>query len=446
MPDPDTVLLVDFGASRIKAVLWSLIQSRILGTRECPSPVLQRGQQGEAVGDPEQYWQALEATAGLLAELDDSVQDLWICAEMHGFMLADPVSAKPVTPYISWQDQRACYRAGKGLSKLEELQQSIAPLLYSEGGMRLRPGLPIANLACMGHELADSSQFLTLVDWLLLRGGESAPCCHVTMAAGTGLYSLADKNWSDILMGQAGITSLNLRMPPVNHDVSSPIGKITLKRRSLRVWGGLGDLQAAAHGMGFPNKAPVLVNLGTGSQVMVAAQSPISDVELRICAEGQLAHAITHIPSGRALNTFASLIDDCAHIGGGLPFFWRVFSSLNAQQVLDADSCVDLNTFSSSWRYEDGGKISRITEGKFTSVSFISALAKSWLTQYAQALGTMAKSTSGAHFLLGGGLSRRAAFIPLVLESMLASKSIEVPLRTGEETLDGLLSLAEATY
>jgi sugar (pentulose or hexulose) kinase len=249
MPDPDTVLLVDFGASRIKAVLWSLIQSRILGTRECPSPVLQRGQQGEAVGDPEQYWQALEATAGLLAELDDSVQDLWICAEMHGFMLADPVSAKPVTPYISWQDQRACYRAGKGLSKLEELQQSIAPLLYSEGGMRLRPGLPIANLACMGHELADSSQFLTLVDWLLLRGGESAPCCHVTMAAGTGLYSLADKNWSDILMGQAGITSLNLRMPPVNHDVSSPIGKITLKRRSLRVWGGLGDLQAAAHGL-----------------------------------------------------------------------------------------------------------------------------------------------------------------------------------------------------
>jgi len=29
---------------------------------------------------------------------------------------------------------------------------------------------------------------------------------------------------------------------------------------------------------------------------------------------------------------------------------------------------------------------------------------------------------------------------------MLSSNSIEVPLRTGEETLDGLLSLAEATY
>lgn len=443
---PDTVLLVDFGASRIKAVLWSLSQSRVLGTHECPSPVLQRGPQGEAVGDPEQYWQALEAAVGALAELDDSVKDLWLCAEMHGFMLADPVSAKPITPYISWQDQRACHHVGKGGSKLEELQQTIAPLLHSEGGMRLRPGLPIANLACMGHELAGSSQFLTLVDWLLLRGGESSPRCHVTLAAGTGLYSLANKNWSDNLMAQAGIASLNLQMLSVSHDVSYPIGKITIKGRSLRVWGGLGDLQAAAHGMGFPHKASVLVNLGTGSQVMVTAQSPIPAVELRICAEGQLAHAITHIPSGRALNTFASFIDDCAHVGGGLPFFWRVFSGLNAQQVLDADPCIDLNTFSSSWRYVDGGKISHIAEGKFTSVSFITALAKSWLTQYAQALGSMAALPSGTSFLLGGGLSRRAAFIPLVLESLLARKSIDVSLRTGEETLDGLLSLAEATY
>lgn len=442
----DSVVLLDFGASRTKAVLWSLSQSRTIGTRECPSPILKRGPQGEAVGDPEQYWRALESTAGALAELDDSIQDIWLCAEMHGFMLADPVSAKPVTPYISWQDQRACHQTEKSISKLQELQQTMSSLLQSEGGMRLRPGLPIANLACLPRDLAGSMQFLTLVDWLLLRGGESFPRCHATMAAGTGLYSLADKIWSDNLMRQAGIASLNLRMPHVNHDVSSPIGSITLKGRTLRVWGGLGDLQAAAHGMGFPNKAPVLVNLGTGSQVMVAAQSPISDVELRICAEGQLAHAITHIPSGRALNTFASFIDDCASVGGGQPFFWRVFSGLNAQQVLDADPCVDLNIFSSSWRYLEGGNISRINEGKFTSVSFIAALAKSWLIQYAQALSSMASPTSTTHFLLGGGVSRRAAFIPLVLETMLSSKSIEVPLRTGEETLDGLLSLAEATY
>lgn len=442
----DSIVLLDFGASRTKAVLWSRSQSRTIGSRECSSPTLKRGPKGEVVGDPEQYWRTLELTAGALAELDDSIQDIWLCAEMHGFMLADPVSAKPVTPYISWQDQRACHQTEKGISKLQELQQTTSSLLQSEGGMRLRPGLPIANLACLGSELAGSMQFLTLVDWLLLRGGEPSPRCHATLAAGTGLYSLADKIWSDNLMTQAGIAPLNLRMPQVNHDVSSPIGSITLKGRSLRVWGGLGDLQAAAHGMGFPNKAPVLVNLGTGSQVMVAAQSPISDVELRICAEGQLAHAITHIPSGRALNTFASFIDDCANVGGGQPFFWRVFSGLNVQQVLDAEPCVDLNTFSSSWRYLEGGNISGIYEGKFTSAWFIAALAKSWLIQYAQALSSMASLTSRAHFLLGGGLSRRAAFIPLVLETLLSSKSIEVPLRTGEETLDGLLSLAEATY
>jgi len=442
-----SVMLVDFGASRVKAVLWSLTQSRVLGSKEYPSPVLKRGPKGEAVGDPEQYWQALEATAGILAQFDDSVHDIWLCAEMHGFLLADAVTAKPVTPYISWQDQRACHRVGDGLSTLDELQQSMAALLHSEGGMRLRPGLPIVNLACMRHELKASGpmQFLTLVDWLLVRGGESSPRCHVTLAAGTGLYSLDRRNWFDDLFGQAGITTLNLSLPPVKQDLSSPIGEINLKGRSLRVWGGLGDLQAAAHGMGFPRAAPILINLGTGSQVMVSSQTLKRDVELRICAEGQLAQAVTHIPSGRALNTFATFIDDCARVGGGLPFFWRVFAGLNANKVLDADPCIDLNTFSSSWRYVDGGKISRIAEGQFSSESFITALAKSWLIQYVWALGNLSAPASCAKFLLGGGLSRRANFIPLVLESMLARKSIAVRHRTGEETLDGLLLLAEAT-
>lgn len=442
---PDSVVLVDFGASRIKAVHWSLARGRTLASRECASPALRRGLHGEAEGDPEHYWQALEATAGLLAQADSSVADLWLCSEMHGFMLASPESSMPLTPYISWQDQRASHRREGNSSRLDDLQKSLAPALMRETGMRLRPGLPIVNLASMVSELCriGPARLLTLVDWLLVRGGETAPRCHSTIAAGTGLYSIAAATWSENLMRLAGIDMAALSMPTLQANHAAPIGTIKLGGRPIRVWGGLGDLQAAAHGMGFPQLAPALVNLGTGSQVMALTSTLTEGMEIRPCARGELAHAITHIPSGRALNAYASFIDECARAGGGDPVFWRMFSELSADEVLAADPCIDLNIFSAAWRYSGGGSITHISESKFSLHWFMLSLARSWLTQHAEALASIPAKLPGTSFLLGGGLSRRSTFITTVLESLLGRQLLSVPLRTGEETLDGLLKLAE---
>jgi sugar (pentulose or hexulose) kinase len=443
---PDFVILVDFGASRIKAVLWSIKESCVIAHRECPSPTLQYGPRGEVTGNPENYWKSLEETAGQLAQFNHSVKDIWICSEMHGFMLADQGDFQPLTPYISWQDHRATYCDSPGLNTLERLRPIIDNLLFTESGMHLRPGLPIINLAAICKEVNfKSSLFLTLTDWLLVRGGEFFPKCHPSLACSTGLFSLKSFDWSEKLLRSIGISKQSLLMPSINKDLGSPIGSINLKERKLRVWGGIGDLQAAAHGIGFPHKASTIINLGTGSQVMVHVQPLNNDFEIRMTVDGDFVNAITHIPSGRALNTFAAFIDDCAQYGGGHAFFWRIFSELNADKVLLADPCVDLNVFDSSWRYSDGGRIVRIMDKGLSPESFIASLAKSWLIQYHHALSSVYElnQNSNQHYLLGGGLARRASFIPNVLDSLLGKKSLETKLRTGEETLEGLLILAE---
>jgi len=443
---PDSVILIDFGASRIKAVHWSLARGRVIASRECPAPALRHGTHGQAEGDPEHYWQALEATAGQLFATDLRVRDLWVCTEMHGFVLADPNDPKPVTPYISWQDQRACHKAGQEFSILEKLAPHGSSMM-AEAGIRLCPGLPIVNLAAIMAE-ADkpaTARFLTLTDWLLVRGGERCPRCHPTLAAGTGFYSLNKRDWSPMLMRLAGIDPSKLLMPAILGESTLHVGTISLHNRPIRVWGGLGDLQAAAHGAGFPGKSSVLINLGTGGQVMALTSSKTENIEIRLCANGEIAHAVTHIPSGRALNTFASFIDGCVRLGGGQPLFWQVFAELTVEEVLAAEAAIDLNVFHSAWNYMRGGSITQINESNFDLRWLMRTLANSWLAQYQDAMTAINAEHPSPTFLVCGGLSRRSKFIPKVLESKLGKQAIECPLRTGEETLDGLLKLAEVS-
>jgi hypothetical protein len=158
---------------------------------------------------------------------------------------------------------------------------------------------------------------------------------------------------------------------------------------------------------------------------------------------GEEFQAVTHIPSGRAINVFASLLDEAARLGGGEPFFWKMFSELEVDEVLNAPASIDLNVFQAAWKYSDGGKVTGIHEHGFGPRGLALAIARSWLQQYVDALETLAPAHPSASFLLTGGLSRRAGFIAPVLEHLLGRTCLEPVLRTGEDTLDGLLSLAE---
>lgn len=440
---PDSVILVDFGASRIKSVLWSFAEGRVTASRESPAPVAKPCVSGEVEFEPEDYWAAFEETAGALARLEPQASDIWLCTEMHGFMLVDSESPTPLTRYISWQDQRTCQPMSSGISTLQTLQPLAESFLHHTG-MRLRAGLPGVNLAHMARlgTLPPNARFATLSDWLLLRAGEAAPETHVTLAAGTGLYSLESRTWFPGVLPDLEPVRTHLRFFPVN-DLSGPLGQVQFASRALQVWGGIGDMQAAAHGGNFPDASSILINLGTGSQVMVLPIRDQHGVDRRLSAMGQLFHAVTHIPSGRALNVFATLLDDCAQMGGGTPFFWKLFAELTAEEVRDAPDFVDLNVFQAAWRYRDGGKVSGIHEHNLGPRKLAQSIVRSWLQQYADALKTISPNHPCTTFLLTGGLSRRAGFIAPVLEYLLGRHCLEPALRTGEDTLDGLLDLAE---
>jgi len=435
------ILLVDFGTSRVKSVVVSLDSGDVLDEAQIASPVPRFGPLGEVEVSAESYWSALEATAGALATRHPQIKALWLCSELHGVIVADPAGV-PITPYISWRDGRASSIDASGSSTFDRMNDR-SELFFSLTGMKLRPGLPILSLAFLAvqNQLPDAFRLFTLSDWLLWRGGERDPGVHVSIAAGTGLYDLGRREWSGPLYELAGLHGRTIVTPRIA-PVGEVAGRIRLGTLDLPVFGCVGDVQSAAAGTGFPKAAQLLVNLGTGSQVLRSTPAIPIGIERRPGADGADFAAITHIPSGRALSVFAELLDGSAKLGGGVPFFWSKFSQLSAAEVLDAKLEVDLNVFEAAWRYRCGGVVGGINEGRFSPADLMAGIARGWLAQYAQAMDRLDPSRQEDTFLVSGGLSRRANFIVPVMSALCGRAARLAEVVTGEETLDGLLALS----
>jgi gluconokinase len=236
------ILLVDFGTSRVKCVVWSPGSRKVLDEAQVASPEPRFGPAGEVEVSAEAYWLALEATAGKLATKHPRIAALWLCTELHGVIVATP-AGEPITPYISWRDARATLIDTSGRSTFDRMSDR-ADQFFSLSGMRLRPGLPILSLAFLiAHgRVPQAFRLFTLPDWLLWRGGERNPAIHVSLAAGTGFYDLDRREWSKPLSDLAGVddrTMIASRIAPAGEVA----GRIRLGGRD---WRGDGGAQPSA--------------------------------------------------------------------------------------------------------------------------------------------------------------------------------------------------------
>ena len=257
------ILIVDLGASRIKSALYVADGLVFLDAEECASPSLESSSELNNIFEipVEKYWEGLLNTAGEIIRRNPgkNIKSLWICSEMHGFVLAD-LKGIAKTPYISWKDQRAIFDGGDGESTFSKLNLKLTSF-KSITGMNLKPGLPILTLAsgvCNGTipELKnikknEKVRVLSLVDWLLYRGGELDPKSNITLAAGLGIYDLKKQTISQEIIGSEYLAPLKISNLDIQKDISKPLGKIKIHNLEISVFGGIGDLQAAIQGGGY---------------------------------------------------------------------------------------------------------------------------------------------------------------------------------------------------
>lgn len=454
-----TILLVDFGATRIKALLFDSIESAIVDKEECVSPSAKsRTSIKNRFEIPiEEYWEALLDTVGkiILRHPKKNIKQLWICSEMHGFVLTN-LDGRAITPYISWKDQRAIFDHLNDESTFEKLKSELNSF-RAITGMNLKSGLPVLTLAS-GFRTASIPELknlnenfevrvLSLVDWLLYRGGEDAPKSSITLAAGLGIYDINNRALSREILNNKFLNFLDISSLEMQSDVSKPLGSIRIFDSEISVFGGIGDFQAAIEGLGLFNNYDAVLNLGTGSQVAVRASNPLehSVNEVRIMPDGSFLNVITHIPCGRALNVFASFLNAFSVGSGGLDLFWKTWSLLSPEAIIKSKLVSNLALFESAWfggsERSPNGSIG-LNEGS-TAHDVLAGIAKSWLLQYVHALNELDPLMRAKKIIVGGGVGQKSKFVIPVLERLMPQRHFYLATTTaGEETFDGLLKLA----
>ncbi len=439
--NPAVISLVDCGTSRIKGARLQAAARHPDEVADLPSPEPRWGPRGECEVDPQAIADGVRQVLKAASHTGSrQAAAIYLCTEMHGFLVADE-QLRPRTAYIGWRDARAAMPDASGRCTLNELEHRIGGRFQAITGMSLRAGLPAVNLAFLEAAglLPERFTFLSLADWIAVSLGQWRHRAHVTMAGSSGLLDIATRRWSVEILEAIGIRRSRIFLPDVAEDEETPIGSATTTSRATPLFAGAGDLQCTALGAGVPWAAEICVNMGTGSQVVTMARTIQPEgAELRPYFAGGMLFARTHIPAGRMLDYFAGFFADVAGTDSKARF-WSLLQSLDAREIGEAPLEVDPNVFPGSWKFGEGGKVTRLREGVLSARSFVASIAKGWLRQYADAISEITGDKPAERVVLAGGLPRRLPWVAAALAA--AARCTVLPLPPGEDTLNGLAFL-----
>ncbi len=256
---------LDVGTSGVKAIAIAPT-GNVLARAERPY-ALSNPRLGWAEQDPEDWWSATQAA---LDDLDFEPAAIGLSGQMHGLVVLD-AAERVLRPAILWNDQRT----GAECAEIEE-RVGLARLIELTGNRALTGFTAPKLLWLRRHEpetYARIRHVLLPKDYVRLRlTGERA--IDVADASGTLLFDVANRRWSDEVLGALELPRAWL---PDAHE-STEIG-------------GAGDQAAGALGVGVDRPGPLSVVLGTSGVVFAALPRYAADREARV-------HAFCHAVPG----------------------------------------------------------------------------------------------------------------------------------------------------
>ena len=326
------ILLIDFGASRIKSSLFNSETEVLSDIFTTPGSFFSKTSKVTLRYINERFHEHLE--------YHHDIDKIAICSEMHGFILSESRPPSEEDLYISW-------RADLSHNKEKNIQNLDSSLLGITG-IDDKLGLPRINIK-YHQNFQKKSHLLSLVDAIILLNGSWSNKTSIHLAAATGLFDIWNNNW---------IKSLD-ETEIITYDVSSysdSLGYINYSKKNIPVYGGLGDLQAAI--MSINLSSSINVNLGTGSQVSME-YSPNLSYEIRPFTNDKFINTLTHIPCGRVLNEYASYVDSLfdKNIDS---IFWNKLFNTSTDINHDNEYEIQLNIIKGLYGYKKNATLTSI--------------------------------------------------------------------------------------
>lgn len=299
-------LLLDLGSSAIKAqVVSSDPEATPLVELGSPMPSPQTGlRPSRHETDPAAIIIAVRSVLErALAEVGLPVSRIAISSQMHSALLTD-TDDRPLTPLISWQDDRLAEPSGEQ-TVLDRLLAGVSADTRQRSGVARRPGIGGLNLAAaladtpeLPGRLAAGGVRLHTLGSLVSTSLGGPHVTHLSAAAALGLVDLDQQVWSAELVSGFGLGGVQL--PQIATEFAS-VGQVQVLGRPLDLYPEVGDHQASVLGGGGLAAGEVAISLGTAG--IIARWAPErrtrDDVDSRPYPRGGYLLAVSRLPGGR---------------------------------------------------------------------------------------------------------------------------------------------------
>lgn len=292
---------IDIGTSGCKALLMAP-DGTVLGT-ETASYAFDQPQQGWSEQDPVVWIEgAAKAVGALLAKTDSEVLCVGLSGQMHG-MTALNDAHDVLRPAILWNDQRNSQEC----AEITEMAGGLDSLIGLVNNQML-PGFTGGKIRWFQKhepELFDRTKIiLNPKDYLRLRlTGEVAT--EVTDASGTGLFDVANRRWSAILLERIG---LDAGLLPECLESAQVSGRVSKSGENLfgipagtPVVGGGGDSIIQTLGSGIAAPGRLQTTIGTAGIVATTLEAPLANPGGRVQVSCNVLPDLWHC-MGVALN------------------------------------------------------------------------------------------------------------------------------------------------
>jgi sugar (pentulose or hexulose) kinase len=426
-------LAIDAGASFVKGALLDLERRSVEDVQSVPFPAFVPGlPPAFREVDPAAI---LESVRQVLAATVDSrpVSGVLLCGQMHGLIFLDRRRHRPLSNFISWQDERSLTPLpGSRTTPFDLLSRETDPETRQALGNELRPNLPVSAavaLKAAGHLPASGALACSLTDFLASSLCAAPPVTDITNAAATGWADIRRACWHRDFLRAIGLG--RMQMPPIV-PWGARAGYTSIGGRRIPCYAGVGDQQAALLGC-RPAPTELSINIGTGSQVALTRRDATpGDYQLRPFFNGRYLRTITHIPAGRVLNAIVGL---CCGVqsGAASQAVWPVLERA-AAALPTTDLQVDLSLFSSA--LGQAGSIANLREHNCTPGHLFRASLQAMASNYFACAQRISPSRSWRRIVLSGGMARKLALLRKLIADTFAC---DCRMARDEETLRGLL-------
>lgn len=339
------------------------------------------------------------------------VSVIGLTGQMHGIVYVD-ADGKAVSPLYTWQDGRGNLTQPNGLRFADALSEETGYPLASGYG-----AVTHAYLMRNGSLPEHAARMTTIHGYLaMLLTGRKEPLLHASDAASLGLYDLSAGQFDERAISKIGAEYFP--------EVVSACRIIGETEYGAQVMTAIGDNQASFIGATGGQSDAVLVNIGTGSQVSLRIDRPLScpGCETRPLDGDDYLLVGAPLCGGRAYAMLEKFLRDCASLAGASPD--SLYEQMNALAMNVPEQPLLVNTSFCGTRQNPDvcGSILNLGEENFTPAHFIhgtlTGMARE-LHEYYLAM-TQASDAHAQRLIASGNAVRRNPALARILENTFA--------------------------